>query len=174
MTWKHWSRTLPLHIAFYWSQYKGIDSLPSAPIPFLSAVSIMIHVGSIHQYPAALLSLCLLSSVLARLSAIIRRCSHSVFFFFLFFTSHMFCSNESYTCYWKSHNNINLCRCPIRLVTHAYHSSNQGECMAVFLKMDGKCVGCALGVVYTYFPEDVRMQICIDCLLRPRGGDAGF
>lgn len=45
--------------------------------------------------------------------------------------------------------------------------SIQGERMAVFLKMDGKCVGCALGVVQASIPEDVQMQICIDYPLRP-------
>lgn len=28
--------------------------------------------------------------------------------------------------------------------------------------MDRKCVGCAMGVVCAYIPEDVQMQICID------------
>lgn len=40
--------------------------------------------------------------------------------------------------------------------------------MAAFLKIDGKCVGCARGA------EDVQMQICIDSPPQaPRGGD-GF
>lgn len=39
--------------------------------------------------------------------------------------------------------------------------------MAVFLKMDVKCVGCAPGAVHAYIPEDVQMQICIDYPLGP-------
>lgn len=38
--------------------------------------------------------------------------------------------------------------------------------MAVFLKMDGTCVGCALGVVNASTP-DAQMQIFIDYPLRP-------
>lgn len=62
------------------------------------------------------------------------------------FSSHLFCSNESLTCYWKSHNNINLCKCLIRLQASyprwAFTSSIQGEHMAVFLKMACKCFVC--------------------------------
>lgn len=53
----------------------------------------------------------------------------------------------------------------LKLVTHAERSlqvsKENGECMAPFLKMDGECAGCALGVVCAYIPEDVQMQICI-------------
>lgn len=33
--------------------------------------------------------------------------------------------------------------------------------MTVLIKIDGKCVGCALGVVFAYIPEDVQIQIVL-------------
>lgn len=50
----------------------------------------------------------------------------------------------------------------------------QGESMTVFLKMDGRCVGQTLGVVYASITEDAQVQICIERSLRPLNKDAGF
>lgn len=44
--------------------------------------------------------------------------------------------------------------------------------MTVLIKIDGKCVGCALGVVFVYTAEDVRIQIVLTSL--SGGRDTGF
>ena len=124
--------------------------------------------------PPALLSLCLLSSVLASTSKYLnleKKWAATItrgFLFWSIYSCYILYSNESYKCYWKSFKKMNLCKCLVRLDDYTcceFTSCIQGDRIPVFLKIDGKYLVCSLGDVSAYTPKDVQMQNCIDCSL---------